>query len=222
MIRLAVMLGLAAPAGAVDLPALGPEIAPCLQEHVTVAPYVAALAAEGWSPVRPFDRPEAQRNLSHAMLAMLQVTEDHADHGHDAPDGETDEIVGWTERWDHRADTIAWIEDASANRTLYERGDAVLLLMGEQITDPDAGLIHRTTCLFGAPVLEDAERLLADVPVAGDLRSLAVLPGDEAALPYASVVVTRIEPPAEAEAPAYRDALITTRVFAVPGLDPLE
>ncbi|CTQ49018.1 hypothetical protein [Jannaschia donghaensis] len=215
MIRTALFSVMATQAGAVDLPAMGPEITACLEQHVAVAPYVAALASAGWSPVRPLDRPAAQRDLSHAMLAALQLDDDHGDHDHDEIQGKTG-TIGWAERWDHRDDTLVWIEDASANRTLYERGDAVLLLMGEQITDETAGRIHRTTCLFGAPELDDVARLLAEEATVDDLRSLAFLPEDDGALPYTSVVLTRNVPPPGAEAPTHLDAIITTQVFPVP------
>lgn len=216
MIRAALLTLMATQAGAAPLPAMGPEITACLLRQVTVAPYVAALATEGWSPVRPFDRPAAQRNLSHALLAALHL--DHDDHGHgeitDAPVGR-----GWADRWSHRDDVLTWVEDASANRTLYERGDAVLLLMGEQVSDPTTGRIHRTTCLFGAPRLDDVDLLLADTPIVDDLQSLAFLPEDEAALPYTSVALTRSVLPKGAAGPRHLDAIITTQMFAVRELE---
>lgn len=212
MIRAALLSLMATQAGAAPLPAMGPEITACLLQHVTVAPYVAALAGEGWSPVRPFDRPAAQRDLSHALLAALHL--DHADHRHgeiaEAPVGR-----GWEDRWSHRDDVLTWVEDASANRTLYERGDAVLLLMGEQVTNPGVGRIHRTTCLFGAPMLHDVDLLMADVPVIDDLQSLAFLPEDEGALPYTSVTLTRSVLPDGTQEPRHLDAIITTQMFPV-------
>ncbi|WP_179378224.1 hypothetical protein [Jannaschia marina] len=211
MIRAGLLCLLAMPAGAVEMPTLGPEISACLERHVTSAPYVAALASEGWSPVRPFDRPGAQLALSHAMLAIFTVVPEEDDHGHDH---DHDAKTGWAARWTLREDTLAWIEDKSVNRTLYERGEAVLLLMGEQITDPEAGRIHRTTCLFGAPAFDDATRILADVPVVQEMQRRAFAPHGDT-LPYTSVTLARNLPPAGAEAPLHLDAIITTQVFAV-------
>lgn len=219
MIRAALLCSLATQAGAVDLPAMGPEITACLQQHVTSAPYVAALASAGWSPVRPFDRELAQRNLAHALVAALELEADqHAPLDSQSATGPVRSFApepGWATRWRHRNETLAWIEDASANRTLYERGDAILLLVGEQITDETVGRIHRTTCLFGAPLLEDVGRLLADAPVVEDLKSITYLPEDEEQLPATSVSLMRNVPPADADAPTHLDAIITTRVFPV-------
>ena len=204
MIRVATLCLLATPAFAVDLPDLGPAIAPCLERHVTGGPYVEALTGQGWRPVTDADKPVARRDLSHALLAAL-----HEEHGEEG---------SWADRWAHRDEALAWVEDSSRSRPIYVRDGALLLLMGEQITDEMVGRIHRTTCLIGAPEISVVSRLLSEDATLpeGGLRSLAFIPEDENELPYTSVTVTRHLPDPGPEAPTYLDAIVTTQMFRVP------
>lgn len=207
MIRAALLCLLATPAAAADLPDLGPAFAPCLERHVTGAPYVAALTARGWEVVPEDEKPIAQRDLSHALLAAV-----HADHG---------DAGSWADRWAHRDATLAWVEASSRTRPIYARGDARLLLLGEQIVDEVAGLIHRTTCLVGAPELHVVGALLArDATLPeGGLRSLSFLPEGESALSHTSVAIMRHLPDPGPAQPIYLDALVTTQMFLVSSLE---
>ncbi|SDZ42272.1 hypothetical protein SAMN05444004_11414 [Jannaschia faecimaris] len=210
MIRAFLLTLAATQAGAVDLPDIGPALSPCLEKHVTGAPYVAALRAQGWTPVAESEKPAAQRNLSHALLAAL-----HAEHG---------EGGSWADRWSHREETLAWVQDSSTNRPLYARGDAILLLMGEQITDETVGRIHRTTCLIGGPELDLVSRLLAEEAILpeGGLRSLSFLPEDEGSLPYSSVAIMRHLPDPGPVMPTHLDAVVTTQMFPVASVEDAE
>lgn len=210
MIRAALLCLLATPALAADLPDLGAAFAPCLERHVTGAPYVAALAAQGWQIVPETAKSAAQRDLSHALLAAL-----HLDHGEEG---------SWADRWVHRDSALAWVQGSSQTRPIYARGDALLLLMGEQITDDVAGRIHRTTCLVGAPEIDVVSRLLAEDATLpeGDLRSLSFLPEDENALPFTSVTVMRHLPDPGPDLPTHLDAIVTTQMFTVASVEDVE